>query len=40
MREKRLENYDQMLQYYILTRIRSEMKDFDAKSKEWWKVIE
>ncbi len=40
MREKRLENYDQMLQYYILMRIRSKMKDFDAKSKEWWKVIE
>jgi hypothetical protein len=45
MRGKRLEDYDQMLQYYILMRIKSKMKDFDAKSndaksKEWWKVIE
>jgi hypothetical protein len=29
-----------MLQHYTLTRIKSKMKDFDAKSKEWWGVTE
>jgi hypothetical protein len=36
--KKRLEDYDQMLQYYILMRIKSKMKDFDVESKEWWEV--
>jgi hypothetical protein len=32
--KKRLENYDQMLQYYTFMN----MKDFDVESKEWWEV--
>jgi len=29
-----------MLQYYILMRTNNKMKDFEAKSKEWWEVVE
>jgi hypothetical protein len=36
--KKRLEDYDQMLQYYTLMRTKSKMKDSDVESKEWWKV--
>ncbi len=24
---------------YILTRMKNKMKDFEAKSKEWWEVV-
>ncbi len=36
--KNRLENYVQMLEYYALMRTKNKMKDFDAKSKEWWEV--
>jgi hypothetical protein len=36
--KKRLEDYDQMLQYYIFMRINSKMRDSDVESKEWWEV--
>jgi hypothetical protein len=36
--KKQLEDYEQMLQYYTLMRIKNKMKDFDAESKEWWEV--
>ncbi len=38
--KKRLEDYEHMLQYYTLMWINNNMKDFDAKSKEWWEVAE
>ncbi len=38
--KNRLENYEQMLEYYALMRTKNKMKDFDAKSKEWWEVTE
>jgi hypothetical protein len=36
--KKRLEGYEQMLQYYILTKINNKMKDSNSKSKERWEV--
>jgi hypothetical protein len=33
--KKRLENYDQMLQYYTLMRTKNKMKEFDTKSEDW-----
>ncbi len=38
--KKILEDYEQMLQYYTLMRTKNKMKDFEAKSKEWWDVVE
>ncbi len=38
--KKRLEDYEQMLQYYILMRIKNKMKDFNVESKEWWEIVE
>jgi hypothetical protein len=38
--KKRLEGYEQMLQYYILTKINNKMKDSNSKSKERWEVAE
>ncbi len=38
--KKRLEDYEQMLQYYTLMRTKKKMKDFKAESKKWWEVIE
>lgn len=38
--KKILEAYEQMLQYYTLTRTKNKLKDFDAKSKEWCEVAE
>ncbi len=38
--KKRLEDYEQMLQYYILMRTNNKMKDFEAKFEEWWEVVE
>jgi hypothetical protein len=37
--KKRLEDYEQMLQYYILMRTKK-MNDIDVESKEWWEVVE
>jgi hypothetical protein len=37
--KERLEDYEQMLQYYILMRTMNKMKDFDVESKEWWEVV-
>jgi Fic family protein len=36
--KKILEDYEQMLQYYTLTRTKNKMKDFEAKFEEWWEV--
>jgi hypothetical protein len=36
--KKRLEDYEQMLQYYILMRTKNKMKDYDIESKKWWEV--
>ncbi len=36
--KKRLEDYEQMLQYYTLMRTKNKMKDFEAKFGEWWEV--
>jgi hypothetical protein len=36
--KKRLEGYEQMLQYYIVMRMKNKMKDCEAKSEEWWEV--
>jgi len=36
--KKKLEDYEQMLQYYILMKTKNKMKDFDTKFKEWWEV--
>jgi hypothetical protein len=38
--KKRLEDYEQMLQYYFLMRIKNKMKDYNVESKEWWEVAE
>ncbi len=32
--KKRLEEYEQMLQYYIMMRMKNKMKDFEAKYEE------
>jgi hypothetical protein len=32
--KKRLEDYEQMLQYYTLMKTKNKMKDYKAKSKE------
>jgi hypothetical protein len=36
--KKKLEDYEQMLQYYTLMRIKKKMKDSEAKFEEWWEV--
>jgi hypothetical protein len=28
-----------MLQYYILTRTKNKMKDFNTEFEEWWEVV-
>jgi hypothetical protein len=38
--KKRLEDYEHMLQYYTLMRMKNKMKDSEVESKEWWKVVE
>ncbi len=38
--KKRLEDYDQMLQYYTLMRTKNKMKHFEAECEEWWEVVE
>ncbi len=32
--KKRLEDYEQMLQYYTQMKMKNKMKDFEAESKE------
>jgi hypothetical protein len=36
--KKKLEDYDQMLQYYIIMITKNKMKDSDVEFKEWWKL--
>ncbi len=36
--KKRLEDYEQMMQYYIIMKTKNKM-DFEAKSEEWWEVV-
>jgi hypothetical protein len=38
--KKRLKDYEQMLQYYTLTKTKNKMKDFEVELKEWWEVAE
>ncbi len=38
--KKRLEDYEQMLQYYTLMKTKNKMKDFDGEFEKWWEVIE
>ncbi len=38
--KKRPEDYEHMLQYYTLMRMKNKMKDSEAEFKEWWKVAE
>ncbi len=38
--KKWLEDYEQMLQYYTLMRIKNKMKDFDVEFWEWWEAQE
>jgi hypothetical protein len=38
--KKRLENYEHMLEYYTLMRMKNKMKDFEAEFEEWWEVVE
>jgi hypothetical protein len=38
--KKKLEDYEQMLQYYTLMKTKNKMKNSKAKSKEWWEVVE
>jgi hypothetical protein len=37
--KKRLEDYEQMLQYYTLMKMMNKMKDYEAKYEEWWEVV-
>jgi hypothetical protein len=36
--KKRLEDYEQMLQYCTLMTTKNMMKDFEAEYEEWWEV--
>jgi hypothetical protein len=36
--KKKVEDYDQMLQYYIFMITKNKMKDSDVEFKEWWKL--
>jgi hypothetical protein len=38
--KKRLENYEQMLEYYILTRTKNKMKNSEAGFEEWCEIVE
>ncbi len=38
--KKRQEDYEQMMQYYTLMKMKNKVKDFEAKSKEWWEVVD
>ncbi len=38
--KKRLEHYEQMLQYHTLMRTKNKMKDFEVEFEEWWQVRE
>ncbi len=33
-------DYEHMVQYYILMRIKNKMKDYEEKFEEWWEIIE
>jgi hypothetical protein len=33
-------DYEKMLQYYTMMRMKNKMKDSKAKSEEWWEVVE
>jgi hypothetical protein len=37
--KKRLEDYEQMLQYHTLMRMKNKMKISKAKFEEWWEVV-
>jgi hypothetical protein len=37
--KKILEDYEQMLWYYTLMKMKNEMKGYEAKSNEWWEFV-
>ncbi len=38
--KKRLEDYEQMFQYYTLMRTKNKNKDYEVDYEEWWEVEE
>jgi hypothetical protein len=36
--KKRLKDYEQMLQYYTMMRMKNKMNDYEVESEEWWEV--
>lgn len=38
--KKKLKDYEHMLQYYTLMRMKNKIKDFEEKYEEWWEVVE
>ncbi len=36
--KKRLEDYEQMLQYYFWMKMKNKMKDSEVEFEEWWVV--
>jgi hypothetical protein len=38
--KKWLEDYEQMLQYYILMKTKNKMKGSNVNFEEWWEVVE
>jgi hypothetical protein len=38
--KKRIEDYEQMLQYYTLMTTNNKMKNSKAKFEKWWEVAE
>ncbi len=38
--KKKLEDYEKMMQYYTLMKMKNKMKDTEAKFEEWWEVVE
>ncbi len=38
--EKKLEDYEQLLQDYTMMRMKNKMNDCKVESEEWWEVVE
>jgi len=38
--KKILKDYEQMLQYYTLMRMKNKMKNSEVEYEEWWEVAE
>jgi len=37
--EKKLEDYEQLLQDYTMMRMKNKMNDSKVESEEWWEVV-